>query len=55
MLRDDESVTQQPCPKSESGATHHLVPRLAGRNAQGEPVQELACEYCGKTAKELRG
>jgi hypothetical protein len=42
-------VTQQVCPSSEYGETHHLVPRRDGTG------QVLRCRYCGKSEKELRG
>ena len=49
-------ITEQVCPSSRDGDTHHLVPtRVSGRRAAlGEPVAAMTCIFCRKTERELR-
>lgn len=51
----DEQPTHMSCPKTWDGSSHHMVPKPSGRNAIGEQMHVLVCQYCGKTAKELTG
>lgn len=42
-----EDPTQDVCPASKYGETHHLVPTGPAE------AREMRCRYCGKTRAEL--